>query len=174
MNIADIDISNFKYVSTYADPNRLYYGSAACSFIASDVITWILHNRKIVPSCEPRYFSHVVDINTSDSYWVISIDMDLLDFDNFEIVAVCIHNDTRIHCKNDKWFDNIGNLKGKGAIKEAVAMHKAIECIIRELKYLYSNRSKTYCAVLAENYADDFEEQLSGHLEIEKEEEDGK
>lgn len=158
MDITDIDISNFKYVSTYADPNRAYYGSAACRFIASDIITWILHNRNIVPSCEPRYFSHVVNINTSDSYWVISIDMDLLDFDNFEIIAVSIRNDIRIHCKNNKWFDNIDNLKGKEAIKEAVAMRKAIECIIRELKYIYSNRSKTYCAILAENYAFDFED----------------
>jgi hypothetical protein len=116
-----------------------------------------LHTRNIIPGYEARYFSHVADVNTSDSYWVVSVDMDLLDFDNLEIVAVCNHNDTRIHYKNDKWFDNIDNLKGKEAIREATVMHKAIVYLIRELKYLYSNRSKTYCAVLSENYASDFE-----------------
>ena len=159
MKISDIDVSDFRYVSAYADPNREYYGSAACRFIASDIITKILHNRITVSGYETRYFSHVVDINTRDSYWTISVDMDLLDFDNFEIVAVCDSNDSRIHVKNNKWFDNINNLKGIGSITEVGAMYKAVRYIIRELKDLYSNRSKKYCKVLPEKYASDFVEE---------------
>jgi len=158
MKITDIDVSDFCYVSTYADPNREYYGSAACRFIASDIITKILHNRITVSGYETRHFSHVVDISTSRSYWTVSIDMDLLDFDNFEIVAVSDRTGARIHVKNNKWFDNINTLMGIGSITEEGAMYKAIECIIKELKYLYSNRSKKYCKVLSEEYAADFEE----------------
>ena len=156
MNIADIDISGFKYKSAYADPDRVYYGLAACRFLGSDIITQVLHNRDMVCGYEPRYFSHLVGIDLC-YYWTIAIDIDLLNFDNFEIVAVCTHNDIRIHYKNDKWFDNTDKLKGKESLTESAAIYKAMEYIIRELKYLYSNRSKTYCAILSEKYASDFE-----------------
>jgi hypothetical protein len=159
MKITDVDISDFMYVSTHADPNRDYYGSAACRFIASDIITQILHNRNVVCGCETRYFSHVVDINTANFYWTVSVDMDLLDFDNYEIVAVCNNNDARIHVKNDKWFDNIDSLRGIGSITELGVMYKAVRYLIKELRYLYSNRSKKYCTVFAEKYASDFEEE---------------
>ena len=159
MNITDVDINDFMYVSRYADPDRKYFGSAACRFIGSDILHQILHNRDIVLGYETRYFSHVVDIDTRDSYWTISIDMDLLDFDKFEIVAVSNHNDSRIHVKNGKWFNNIDNLRGIGSITEMGAIFKAIWYIIQELRYLYSSRSKKYCKILAEQYASDFAEE---------------
>jgi hypothetical protein len=158
MNITDVDISDFEYVSTHADPDRTYFGSAACRFIASDVIHQILHNRDSVIGYETRYFSHVVGIYTHDSCWTFSIDMDLLDFDNFEIVAVSNRNDSRIHVKNGNWFNNIDDLRGIGAITETAAIFKAVWYIIQELRYLYSSRSKKYCKILAEQYASDFEE----------------
>jgi hypothetical protein len=84
--------------------------------------------------------------------------MDLLDFDNFEIVAVSNRNDSRIHVKNGNWFNNIDDLRGIGAITETAAIFKAVWYIIQELRYLYSSRSKKYCKILPEQYASDFEE----------------
>ena len=154
----NINISDFRYISKHADPDREYFGSAACRFIALDATHQILHNRDIVLGSEPRYFSHVVSINTEHSYWEISIDFDLLDLNSFEIVAVSVNNDTRIHVKNGEWYDNIDELRGIESIREAKAMYKAVEYIIREIICLYSNRSKKYCKVFAEKYASDFED----------------
>jgi hypothetical protein len=153
----NVSISDFKYVSKHADPDREYYGSAACRFIADDIITQILHNRDNVYGCEPRYFSHVTTVNTGHFCWYVSIDMDLLTLDSPEIIAVCNVNNTRIHVKGCNWFDNIRQLRGIESIIEAKAMRKAIDCLFRELSYLYSNRSKKYCKVFAEAYASDFE-----------------
>ena len=161
MKIENIDVSDFSYISSYIDHNTEYHGWRACKIIALDIIALILHDRYVLfgNETETRYISYVVDVYI-DYLWTVYIDMDLLHFNNFEVIAVCDNNDARIHVKNDKWFDNIDNLKEKTScfITEMGAMYKAVWFIIRELNHLYFDGPKANCKVLSEEYVADFKE----------------
>ena len=153
-----IDISLFRYKSKYQDPGRSYSGNAAIHFITSDIIALIFRNKTKEISYESRYLSHVIDLFIDGEYWLFSIDMDLLNLDDIEIIAVHSTNQTRIHLKRDKWFDNIDELKGKNARLNATAVAIVVKNLGPYLKSLFTNRNKQYNAVMAEKFASDFED----------------
>ena len=160
MKIENIDVSDFSYTSSYIDPNTQYHGRRACKVIALDIIALMLRDRYMLfgNETETRYISHVISVHI-DYLWTVSIEIDLLDFfNNFEVIAVCDNNDARIHVKNDKWFDNIDNLKEETScfITEMGAMYQAVWFIIYELNHLYFDGPKANCEILAEKYAADF------------------
>ena len=162
MNYDNVDISKFTYESKYSDPGRTYTGSVAVHFVSSDIITYILHNRLNELGYESRYFSYVVNLFFGYEYWIFSIDMDLLNMDDIEIVAfrhrASGNDNIRIHLKGDRWFDNIDELKGAEARLNAVVVAKVVKSLGPYIKSLYSNRNKQYCVVMAERYASDFKD----------------
>jgi hypothetical protein len=153
MNITDVDISDFKYVSKYVDPNKVYRGSKACRYMVFDILDDINKNNKYTHTS--RYFSHTVDVHTFYSHWIVSIDIDRLNLDKYEVVAVCESTD-RIHVKNGKWFGYINKPKLIGSITELGAMYKAIRFMIKHQQYFFSNRMRSRCKIFAEEYASDF------------------
>ena len=154
-----IDIGKFTYESKYSDPGRSYTGSAAIHFVGSDIVTYILRNRLNELGYESRYFSYVINLFISNEYWIFSIDIDLLNLDNIEVVAVSGIDNIRIHLKGDKWFDNIDELKGNDSmLNAATVVANVVKSLGPYIKSLYSNRSKKYCAVMAEKFASDFED----------------
>ena len=163
MKYDNVDISKFTYKSMYSDPGRIYTGSVAVHFVGSDIITYILHNRLNELGYESRYFSYVVNLFIGNEYWIFSIDMDLLNMEDIEIVASqhrAPGTNIRIHLKGeDKWFDNIDELKGAEARRDAIVVAKVVKFLGPYIKSLYSNRNKQYCAVMAERYASDFVEE---------------
>jgi hypothetical protein len=154
-----MNIYDFKYTIRY-NPylgGKEGNGSAACSYIAEDILSKILYNGgSDALNYESRYFSHTMFIQIGSYYWTISVDMDLLDFNKFEIVAVDYKYDAadiRVHVKDGKWFDTINQLQSIDSIREAVIMYITVEKLIKKLRSTFVTRSNT---VLAEKYAGDF------------------
>jgi hypothetical protein len=151
--LKNIDVKDFKYVSKYIDPNKVYHGSKACRYIVFEILHIIDENNRSTHTA--RYFSHTVDVNTFYSHWLVSIDMDRLNLDKYEVVAICDSTD-RIHVKNGKWFGYINKPKLIGSITELGAMYKAIRFMIKFQQYFFSNRMRSRCKIFAEEYASDF------------------
>ena len=152
----------YKAMEGNKSPYRVYTNTGASFMIASDVIHMCLSNRNTVLGYEPKYFSHVVELEISDRFIVFAIDFDIINM-NAEIIAVDSKDENfRYHYKKNaygiKQYDNTNSFKGESSQITYKYIRLAVIEIYSQLYALYHDRSKKYCKVLSECYESDLEE----------------